>query len=268
MTKAWKPWSLVKTINHLSGEKMMNESPSIESVIREIAPYGKLRAAINYGNAVLVQRNASTGELKGVSVALAKELARRFDLPLEMVPYNAAGKVVEALSRNEWDVAFLAVDPKRAADIYFTKPYVIIEGSFLVPVDSPYQRNDEMDQEGIRIAVGKNAAYDLFLSRTFKNAELVRAATSPEAVDLFLEQKLEAAAGIRKYLVDCAESTPGLRVIDGRFMVIEQAMCVPVERKTAGCFLDLFIDEMITGGFIRKKLDENGQADVTVAPVD
>ena len=239
---------------------------SIKAVVEDLAPGGTLRAAINFGNAVLVQRSPATGEPKGVSVELAKELASRLGLPLEYVIYEAAGKVFEALKNDEWDIAFLAIDPKRALEIAFTEPYVVIEGSYMVPRNSPYQKNEELDQPGVRIAVGANAAYDLYLSRTLQHAELVRAPTTPGAVDLFLEEKLEAAAGVRYGLKQFAESNREVRLIDGHFMLIRQAMGVPISRGIGKQYLDFFIDEMITSGFIKRKLVENGQPDVTVAP--
>jgi polar amino acid transport system substrate-binding protein len=199
-------------------------------------------------------------------VELAKELASRLGLPLEYVTYEAAGKVFAALKNNEWDIAFLASDPERATEIAFTEPYVIIEGSYMVPHDSPHRKNEELDQPGVRIAVGANAAYDLYLSRTLQHAELVRAPTTPGAVDLFLEEKLEAAAGVKYGLKQFAESNHEVRLIDGHFMLIKQAMGVPISRRIGKQYLELFIDEMITSGFIKRKLVENGQLDVTVAP--
>lgn len=238
---------------------------SMKEVIRDLAPSGTVRAAINFGNAVLVQRVAGTGEPKGVSVELAKELASRLGLPLEYVFYESAGDVCAALKQNEWDIAFLAHDPKRAAEIAFTRPYVVIEGSYLVPRNSPCQKNEDLDQPGVRIAVGAKAAYDLYLSRTLQHAELVRAPTTPGAVDLFLEQNLEAAAGVRYGLERVARSHDGVRLIDGHFMLISQAMGVPKGRTAGKGYLDLFIGEMLASGFVRRKLDENGQPEVTVA---
>ena len=245
---------------------MKSAEHPVKAVIRDLAPRGVLRAAVNFGNAVLVQRSPATGDPKGVSVELAKELASRLGLPLEYVTYEAAGKVFAALKNNEWDIAFLANDPERATEIAFTEPYVIIEGSYMVPHDSPYRENEELDQPGVRIAVGANAAYDLYLSRILQHAELVRAPTTPGAVDLFLEEKLEAAAGVRYGLKQFAESNHEVRLIDGHFMLIKQAMGVPISRRIGKQYLDLFINEMITSGFIKRKLVENGQPDVTVAP--
>lgn len=164
---------------------------------RRLAPSGELRAAINLGNPVLAQKS-SGGELMGVSVALARALAERIDVPLRLVPFDAAGKVVGALDEDAWDLAFLARDPKRAETICFTDPYVIIEGTYLVSSESSNVSVADLDQKGVRISVGQGAAYDLFLTRTLQHASLVRAPTSTAAVDWFVDQGLEAAAGVRQ----------------------------------------------------------------------
>ena len=141
----------------------------------DLAPTGKLRAAINFGNPILAARDASTGEARGVSVDLSRELARRLGVPLELVTYNAAGKVVEALKSGAWDVAYVAIDPVRANEISYSAAYVVIEGAYLVRQDSPIRSNAEVDREGMRIAAATGSAYDLFLSRELKQAKIVRA---------------------------------------------------------------------------------------------
>ena len=233
---------------------------------RELAPGGKLRAAINSGNAVLAQKDAATGELKGVSVDLARELGRRLGVPVELVPYDAAGKVAGDARADKWDVAFLAIDPQRAADIDFTAAYVNIEGGYLVPNDSPLKAIDDFDRKGVRIAVGNKSVYDLYLTRTLKNAEIVRAPTTPEAVPLFLERKLEAAAGIKAPMARYAANNPGVRLIPGRFMVIEQAIALPKGRDAGARYARRFVEEMKASGFVARGLERSGQGDAEVAP--
>ena len=235
-------------------------------VVRELAPAGKLRAAINFGNRVLAQKDPQTGEARGVSVDLAREVARRAGIPLEIVPYDAAGKVSADATSNRWDIAFVARDPDRAKHIDFTAPYVIIEGTYLVTQDSPLRTVEDVDRDGIRVAVGKGSAYDLFLSRSLKHAQLVRSPTSPEAPGLFLREKLDAAAGVRQQLETAAREHPGLRVMQDRFMVIEQAMALPRGRPQAARYLRDFIDEMKASGFVAQSLDKSGQKDAAVAP--
>ena len=239
-----------------------------DDALAEIAPTGLLRAAINLGNPVLVQKDIARGTLSGVTIDLTKELSRRLGRPVEFVEFEAAGKVFEALKDNAWDIAFLAIEPVRAREIAFTAPYVLIEGTYLVPVDSPLKEIADVDRPGVRVAVGPNSAYDLFLSRTLKNATIVRAARGGghDMIDVFLSQKLEVAAGIRLPLVEYAMTDPNVRVMDGRFMEIRQAMGLPQGRPAGLRYLSEFIEEMKASGFIAEALQRSGHADAVVAP--
>jgi polar amino acid transport system substrate-binding protein len=232
----------------------------------ELAPTGKLRAAINFGNPVLAQKDPASGEPRGVSVDLARELGRRLGVPVELVAYDAAGKVFDALKTGAWDIAFLAIDPARATEIAFTAPYVVIEGTYLVPAASPLHTIEDVDRDGVRVAVGNKSAYDLYLSRTLTRAQLVRVPTSPEAINVFLKDKLEAAAGVKQPLLQFARSHPNVRVMDGRFMAIEQAMGTPKGREAGARYLREFIEEMKASGFVARGLEKSGQGDAAVAP--
>jgi polar amino acid transport system substrate-binding protein len=234
-------------------------------VLRELAPNGRIRAAINFGNPVLAQKHPQTGEPQGASVDLARELGRRLGVPVELVTFDAAGKVFEAL-KTSWDVAFLAIDPVRALEISFTAPYVLIEGTYVVRKASPLHSIADVDRQGVRIAVGRGAAYELFLTRSLKLAQLVRADTSAGALELFLDQGLDAAAGVRQPLVEFAKSHSGLRVMDGRFTAIEQAMGIPQGRDTGSQYLTSFIEEMKASGFVASALARSGQHEAAVAP--
>lgn len=235
-------------------------------VVAALAPSGRLRVAINYGNPVLAQKDPATGQPRGVSAALAKRLAERLGIGYDFVTFDGAGKVFDALKGDAWDLAFLAIDPTRAEGIDFTPPYVEIEGTYLVPTASPLAAIKDFDHPGIRIAVGRGSAYDLYLSRALKAAQLVRAPTSAEAIRLFQDEKLEAAAGVKQPLVDAASHDPALRVIPGRFMAIEQAMGVPRGRPLALAYVRDFIEEMKASGFVAEALAASGQTDASVAP--
>lgn len=232
----------------------------------ELAPSGKLRAAINYGNPILATRDVVTGEPRGLSVDLARELARRVGLPVEFVIYTAAGKVVEGIKSGAWDIAFFAIDPVRAADTDFTAAYVVIEGAYLVPYDSPIQRNEDVDRENVRVVVGRGSAYDLYLSRELKQAKLVRAATSPTVTDMMVAGKIEVAAGVKQQLQADAKRLPGLRLLDGRFMVINQAMAVPKGRPAGAAYVATFVEEMKSTGFVADALKRHGIEGAIVAP--
>jgi polar amino acid transport system substrate-binding protein len=234
--------------------------------VADLAPSGKLRAAINFGNPVLASRDPAGGEPRGVSVDLSRELAARLGVPLEFVLYSSAGSVVAGAKSRAWDIAYVAIDPARGADMYQSPPYVVIEGAYLVPVDSPIRGNAEVDREGVRIAVGKGSAYDLFLSREIKRATLVRAPTSPAVVDAMVAQKLEVAAGVRQQLEADAKRVGGVRLLEGRFMVINQAMAVPKGRDAGARYVREFIEEMKASGFIARALERHGIEGAAVAP--
>ncbi|HET7525782.1 MAG TPA: ABC transporter substrate-binding protein [Burkholderiaceae bacterium] len=230
----------------------------------ELAPRGTLHAAINLGNPMLARKEG--GELRGVSVDLARELAQRLNVPLQFVVYESAGSVVFAAPTQAWDIAFVAIDPVRGREMLQTNPYLIIEGAYLVAADSPIRSNDEVDRAGVRIAVGKGSAYDLYLSRNLKQAQIVYAPTSPAVADLFVAQKLEAAAGVRQQLEADAKRLPGLRVLDGRFMVIQQAMATPAGRESGAAYLNDFVEQMKSSGFITQSMTRNGIQGAVVAP--
>src|SRR6185503_20167291 len=235
-------------------------------IVNELAPNGTLRAAINYGNTVLAQKDPKTGEPRGVSVELAKELAWRLQVPLDIVPYDAAGKVTADAKSNRWDVAFFAIDPKRAEDVAFTAPYVIIEGGYAVPAASAIKSVDEVDCEGMVIAVSNRSAYDLYLSRNLKQAKLVRAPSPQASFEMFEKEGLPVLAGVKAALAGWARDKPGYRVLDGRFMIIEQAMVTQKDRERSVEYLRAFIEEQKANGLVAAALARSGQKDAIVAP--
>ena len=232
---------------------------SNESILAALAPTGMLRATINVGNPILAARDAATGAPRGVSVDIARELARRLGAPLECVVVDAAKKSVETVAGGQADVGFFAIDPVRGADIAFTEPYVLIEGCYLVRQDSPIRDNSQVDAPNTRVAAGAGSAYDLFLTRELKHATLIRVPTSPAVVDAFVAQKLEVAAGVRQQLEADTARHRGLRLIEQPFMVIRQAMGVARTRgDRAAQYLRAFVDDLRASGFVREALKQNG----------
>lgn len=236
------------------------------SLVATLAPAGVLRAAINFGNPVLAQRAPENGDARGVTPAIARELARRLGARLELVPFAQAGEVFAALARDAWDVAFLAIDPKRALEIEFTPPYVIIEGGYAVRLDSPLAAIADVDRAGVRVAVTANSAYDLYLTRTLAAAQIVRAPTNDAALAAFDHDRLEVLAGVRAPLAKIAQARGDLRVMDGRFMAIEQAMGVPKARAAGAAYLRGMLEELKASGFVADELVKSGQNDAKVAP--
>lgn len=233
--------------------------------VAELAPAGKLRAAINFGNPILALRNAD-GTPRGVSVDIANELGRRIGVPVELVTFTSAGQAVEAVTSAKVDIGFVAIDPVRGAGMVQTAPYVVIEGAYLVKNDSPIRRNEDVDRPGVRIVVGNASAYDLHLSRELKNAKLVKAPTSPAVTDVFLAQNLEVAAGVKQQLEADAKRVGGVRLLPGRFMVINQAMGLPKGRDKAAAYVESFVEEMKASGFVAAALKRHGIEGAAVAP--
>jgi polar amino acid transport system substrate-binding protein len=236
------------------------------AAVSDLAPQGILKAAINLGNPILASKDPLSGEPKGVSVDLARELARRLGAKLELMPFNSAGQVVEAVKANKVDIAFVAIDPLRAQDVSYSAAYVVIEGAYMVRNDSPLKSNDDVDKAGNRIVVGAGSAYDLFLSRAIKNATLVRAPSSPTVTDMFVAQKLEVAAGVKQQLEMDAKRFAGLRLLEGRFMVINQAMGTPRGREAGAKYLGVFVEEMKSTGFVAQALKRHQIEGAAVAP--
>ena len=242
-------------------------TPSKE-LLQTIAPTGKLRASINVGNPILANKDPVSGKPFGVSIDLANAFAKQLGLEIELVVFDSAGKSVEAVTQEQADIGFFAIDPLRGEGITFTAAYVLIEGSYLVKNDSPIQQNDQVDSKGNRIVVGKGSAYDLFLAREIQSAEIVRAPTSPTVVDVFLEGAYEVAAGVTQQLQADAIKNPGLRLLPGRFMVINQAMGLPKSRGgEAALLLSQFVEEMKANHFVAEALKKHHIQGASVAPL-
>jgi len=238
-------------------------SPSLRS---DLAPTGTLRVGINYGNPVLAIKDPTNGDLRGVAVDLARELSTRAGLPINLVGYDSAGKMVEALQAGGWDIAFLAIDPGRAEQISFTAPYLEIEGTYLVPARSPLRAIADIDREGVRVGISSGSAYDLFLSRSLQHAELVRAPNPNGAFELIVSGKVDVVAGVKQHLIANAAKLPGSRVLDGRFMAIQQALGISKGRDAGLKYLREFIEDVKASGLVAQAIEKAGVSGVSIAP--
>lgn len=242
----------------------MNITPDL---VAAFAPTGRLRASINTGNPILASAGPTPGTAQGVSVDLARGVAEKLGVPLELVVFDTAGQSVDAVAREQVDIGFFAIDPKRGEGIRFTAPYVLIEGCYAVRDDSPLTAIDQVDREGIRVVVGQGSAYDLFLSRELKNAHILRAPSSPAVVEYFVEQGAEVAAGVKQQLEADAARRGGMRLLPGRFMVIRQAMGCPRSRGDAAAqWLAAYVEEQKASGFVARALERHGIHGAAVAP--
>lgn len=235
-------------------------------IVASFTPTGKLRASINTGNPILAGLDKD-GAPRGVSIDLARAFAQRLGVEIELVVFDTAGKSVQAVTDEQADIGFFAIDPLRGEGISFTPPYVLIEGCYLVRDGSPLKANDEVDRAGQTVVVGKGSAYDLYLTRELKHATIARSPSSPTVVDTFVELKADVAAGVKQQLEADARRLGGLRLLPGRFMVIQQAMGCPKGRgaAAAACLCD-FVEEMKATGFVAAALARHGIEGASVAP--
>jgi polar amino acid transport system substrate-binding protein len=227
----------------------------------DLAPTGKLRTGINYSNFLLANKDPVSAEPHGIAVELAREIARRLNLPIEFVAFETAGGMANAVKTRAWDIAFLADEPERANEISFTPPYLEIDAGYLVPAGSAIQSIAEVDRNGVRIAIAEKSAYDLYLSRTLAHATLLRAHSMGGSYELFVAEKLPVLAGIKPWLLMTAEKLPGSRVLDGRFMAVQQCIGTPRGRNSGATYLREFVEDVKASGFLASlitKLDLRG----------
>lgn len=240
--------------------------PVSQAVLNDLAPTGKLRAGINYGNGVLAVPDPATGKPKGIAPNIALELGRRLGVPVELVPFKQARLLVEAARTDAWDVGFVAIEPVRAATIDFTAPYLEIEGVYLVRADSPLKTVADVERDGVTVSVVNKSNYDLFLTRTLKHAKLVRADTTLGSADAFVNGKVDALGGVKQRVLDARARVPGSRLLDGRFMAIRQAAGTPKGRGEAGRrYLREFIEDIKASGFVAREIANSGMGDANVA---
>lgn len=239
------------------------------AIARQVAPTGTLRAVINAGNPLFAHRRPREAELHGVSVDLVRELARRLAVPVEVTGVASAARSVELLRAEDGDVGFFAVDSTRGQGVDLTPPFLEVEGVFLVREHSPLTTNEQVDQRGIRIAVGFNSLYDIYLRREIRDATLVRVATSPRIVDEFLRQNIDVAAGVRQQLEADAARLGGLRLLPGRFHAVQYAMGLAGGRDPAAlAYVTAFIAEMTRSGFVADSMARHGVRQASVIAPD
>ena len=221
-----------------------------------LAPTGTLRAGVNLGNFLLITGRTEAGDPQGVSPDMAGAVAQRLGVPVEYVPYATPGEVADAATEEAWDIALIGAEPARAEHIAFTAAYVEIESTYLVPAGSPIESIDAVDQPGIRIAVSARSAYDLWLERNIKHAELVRAKGLDASFELFVAEKLDVLAGLRPRLATEVEKLPGARVLPGKFSAVQQAIGTPKSRgDAAAAFLAEFVEQAKSSGLVASLLE-------------
>jgi polar amino acid transport system substrate-binding protein len=230
------------------------------SMLSSFAPTGTVRVGINLGNPILADEDPVTHQLQGVTIDIAHEIGKRANLPVELIPFKTAGNTVDAIKTGNIDLIFVAIDPVRGADISYTPPYIQIEGAYMVKASSPLKTNEQVDVAGNEIVVGKGSAYDLFLTREIKNANLLRAVSSQAVVDDFMSGKGNVAAGVKQQLESDAKRYTGLRMLPGRFMAINQAIGIPKARpqyEMTTAYLSEIIAQLKQSGFVAQAMQRH-----------
>jgi|SRR6185295_7367499 len=237
-----------------------------EKAKSELIPTGTLRVGVNLGNFLLVSKDTKSGELRGIVPDLAQELGRRLGAQVQLISYPGAGQVADAGATNGWDVGFIGAEPARAAQIAFTLAYLEIPATYLVPAGSPIRTIAEVDRPGVRIAVAARSAYDLYLSRSVKHAQLLRAEGLSGSFDLFVAEKLEVLAGLLPRLTTDITKLPGARILAGQFTAVQQAIGTPKARSAGAAYLAEFVADIKASGLVAKLIERHGAKGVSVAP--
>ena len=238
-----------------------------DDICAELAPTGILRAGINMANILLVTGRTDDGDPEGVGPGFAAAIADRLGVPVAYVPFPTPGEVADAVDDNVWDIGLIGAEPSRAEKIDFTAAYVEIEATYMVRDGSPFRTVEDVDAPGVRIAVSGRSAYDLYLSRSLKHAELVRAKGLPGAQKLFVEEQLDALAGLRPAMTDELSNLPGMRILDGKFTAVQQAVGVQKGKDAAAAFLRDFVEEAKTSGLVASLIEKHGVTGrLSVAP--
>lgn len=236
-----------------------------EAISRELAPSGTLRAGINLSNFLLVTGRSPSGDPQGVAPDLAAKIAERLGVPVAYVTFDSPAALADAAVHDRWDIGLIGAEPARARSIAFTAAYCEIEATYLVPASSALREIADVDAEGVRIAVAEGSAYDLYLSRTLRNAELVRARGLDASRALFVERELEALAGLLPRLLSDVEEVPGTRILDGRFTAVQQAVGTPRSRMRGAGFLRGFVEEARASGLVQRLIERHAVRGLSVA---
>jgi len=241
--------------------------PEITSAVRnDLAPTGKVRAGINYGNFILAQKDKATGESRGVAIDLANELGRRLGVPVEIVAYNSVAALGDAAPTGAWDIAFLGSDPVRERIMSFTPAYVELDATYLVPQASRLRTAAEADRAGVRITAQARANYELYLQRNLKKAQLVPAPNNDAALALLAEGKVDALAGLTEGLMQLGAKLPGSRIVEGRFMAVQQSIAVPKGRDAGLAYLRSVVEDAKSSGLVARAVAKTGARGVSTAP--
>jgi polar amino acid transport system substrate-binding protein len=248
------------SIRYETGNGSLQMTPEIKA---QLAPHGMLRAGINMSNFLLVTGRSASGDPQGVSPSMAAAIAERLGVPIKYVPFPKPGELADQAGRDVWDIGLIGAEPSRAEKIAFTAAYAEIEATYMVPAGSPLKTIADVDKPGVRIAVNARSAYDLWLERNIRQATLVRSST---ALDQFINEKLEAYAGLRPGLINDVKKLPGAVILDGQFTAVQQAVGTGKANTAAAQWLRAFVEEAKASGLVAKFIEQHKVVGLSVAP--
>ena len=231
----------------------------------DLVPTGTLRAAINYGNFILATKDRATGESRGPRSTWPQEIGKRLGVPVEIVAYDSVAVMGDAAPTGVWDIAFLGSDPARETLMSFTPAYLEIEATYLVPGASPLRTAAEVDREGVRVATPARANYHLYLSRHLQRAQLVSTPGAEAAFELLAAGEVEAPAGLTPALLGLVARLPGSRLVEGRFMGVQQSIAVPKGKDAGLRYLRDVVEDAKESGLVARAIERTGAKGVTVA---
>lgn len=237
-----------------------------DKVRNELAPTGVLRAGINLSNFLLVTGRTDKGDPAGVAPDMAQAIADRLGVPVKLVPFKSPGELADQAGKDIWDIGLIGAEPQRAEKISFTAAYVEIEATYMVPAGSPIASIADVDRKGVRIAVSARSAYDLWLENNIRNATLVRVSGLDAAFQTFLADKLDVLAGLRPGLLKDVEKAPGLKILDGKFTAVQQAVGTARPNATGAAFLADFVEEAKKSGLVAGLIERHKVKGLSVAP--
>ena len=233
----------------------------------ELAPTGVLRAGINLSNFLLVTGRAANGNPEGVSPDMAHAIAAKLGVPVSYVPFKTPGELGDQVDNNVWDIGNIGAEPQRAQKISFTAAYCEIEATYMVPVGSPIASMADVDKKGVRIAVSARSAYCLWLENNIKNATLVQVSGLDAAYDKFVADKFEVLAGLRPGLLKDMEKAPGMKILDGKFSAVQQAVGTPKKNTAGADFLAAFVEDAKKSGLVASFIEKHKVRGLSVAPL-
>ena len=232
----------------------------------ELAPTGVLRAGINLSNFLLVTGRSPTAEPEGVAPDVAREIAKSLGVPVHYVTFKSPGELADQAGKNVWDIGLIGAEPQRAAVMTFSAAYVEIEATYMVPPGSPIKSIAEVDKKGVKIVTSARSAYGLWLENNIKNAELIQIAGLDGAFNKFVADKIDVLAGLRPGLLKDLEKHPELKILDGKFTAVQQAVGCNKPAAEGARYIAAFIENAKKSGLVASLIEKHKVKGLSVAP--